>query len=421
MRRQETLVPAAAPVSRFRLTPRLRGLLALMGCLAALSAVVNSRRLLTPAAPPPLTDPSPGPRASDAAPPEATIDTPMPRDARLARARALFLSGRFVEADAHLSILLAAEPRRAELHYWRALARRQSGLLEAGLAGIERASALEPENAAYGEALGDFYLAAGRSMEAARAYDALLKRRPASYAALIGKARAKEQMYEAKLPVPVPEIVEPVEKAVKLEPDNPRGVTMLARMAFAYLQEFPRAEQLAKRAAELDPRAAAPYLILAEIYLNGRDPASGEKAVDAAREAARRDKRRPEPLYLLGRALLRRDDLSGAIDALERSTQIQLMPQAVYQLSLAHGRAGNPERARHYSRIYDSWSRFAEQRKTLLALYRHRPDDPAIHADLAELYLAHGARDPARNWTRRGLQHCPEDRRLRRLLSRLGE
>jgi len=234
----------------------------------------------------------------------------------------------------------------------------------------------------------------------------------------MGKARAMEQLYEAKLPVAIPELVEPVDKAVRLQPQNPWGVTMLARMKFAYLQQFEQAERLANRAIQLDPNQAEPYLILVEIYLNNPSPGNGEKAVACARQAARLDPHRPQPLYLLGRILLRQNDLRGAIDALERSTRIQMMPEAVYQLSLAYARAGNLEQARHYSWLYDSWNRFIERRKLLLAMLQHRPRDIELHTQLAELYLAAGATEPARNWVRKGLQLRPRDPRLQHLLAR---
>ena len=143
------------------------------------------------------------------------------------------------------------------------------------------------------------------------------------------------------------------------------------------------------------------------------------KAVACARQAARLDPHNPQPLYLLGRALLRQNDLPGAIDAFEQSTRIQLMPEAVYQLSLAYARAGRMDQARHYSRLYDSWSQFTERRKLLLALLQHRPRDIGLHAQLAELYLAQGALDPARNWLRKGLQLRPQDPTLRSLLARV--
>jgi cytochrome c-type biogenesis protein CcmH/NrfG len=228
-----------------------------------------------------------------------------------------------------------------------------------------------------------------------------------------------EQLYEAKLPVAIPEIVAPVRKAVQLQPRNPWGVTVLARMSFAYLQQFETAERLARQALQLDPSQAEPYLILVEIYLDNPTPDSAAKAVACARQAARLDPHNPQPLYLLGRALLRQNDLPGAIDAFEQSTRIQLMPEAVYQLSLAYARAGRMEKARHCSRLYDSWSQFTERRKLLLALLQHRPEDVSLHAQLAELYLAQGAIEPARNWLCKGLQLRPRDPTLRRLRARV--
>lgn len=419
---------AAAP------TPRLRLLLAVMLVLGAVSAMVNLgpwRRATSPGAPAAASQEVPAAAGAAGAVHRSLAPSPLleqyrrwlvahPEDAavRLALARELFVAGRFAEAEVELSILQAREPRRAELYYWRALVQKESGRPEAALGSIRQAQRLDPENPAFQEQLGEIYLALGRSEEAAETFDVCLKRNPESYAALIGKARAMEQMYEAKLPVTIPSIVEPVEKAVRLRPHSPQGVTMLARMSFAYLQQFDRAETLARQAMELDPHAAAPYLILVEVYLNRPEPESAAKAVEAAREAVKRDPNRAEPLYVLGRALLRQNDLQGAIAALERSTEILLMPQAVYQLSLAYARAGNTERAQQYSRLYDSWNRFAEQRKTLLALLQHRPSDVAIYAKLAELYLDAGAREPARNWARKGLKLRPDDARLRRILSR---
>jgi cytochrome c-type biogenesis protein CcmH/NrfG len=291
--------------------------------------------------------------------------------------------------------------------------------LDAALASIQRARRLDPRSELYREGLGEIYLARGRSEDAAGAFDACLKQQPDSYAALMGKARAMEQLYTAKLPVAIPEMVTPVQKAVRLQPNNPWGVTVLARMSFAYLQQFGEAERLASQAIQLDPQPVEPYLILVEVYLADPSPARTEKAVAAARLAARLDPHSPQPLYLLGRALLRQNDLAGAIAALEQSTRIQLMPEAVYQLSLADARAGKMEAARHYSRLYDSWSRFTERRKLLLALLKHRPLDVQLHAQLAELYLAQGAAEPARNWLRKGLQLQPEDPHLLSLLTRV--
>jgi len=338
--------------------------------------------------------------------------------ARLALARFLFITHHFPEAEEQLLLLQRRQPHRAPIDYWLSLVQKQNGQLDAALRSIQEARRLDPQNEVFREALGEIYLAQGRSEEAASTFDACLKQRPDAYAALLGKARAMEQLYEAKLPVAIPEIVTPVQKAVQLQPRNPWGVTVLARMSFAYLQQFDQAERLANQAIRLDPRQAEPYLILVEIYLDNPTPDSAAKAVACARQAARLDPHNPQPLYLLGRALLRQNDLPGAIDAFEQSTRIQLMPEAVYQLSLAYARAGRMDQARHYSRLYDSWSQFTERRKLLLALLQHRPRDIGLHAQLAELYLAQGALDPARNWLRKGLQLRPQDPTLRRLLAK---
>jgi tetratricopeptide (TPR) repeat protein len=338
--------------------------------------------------------------------------------ARLAFARLLFLTRRFPDAEEQLRLLKRRQPQRAEINYWLSLVQKQNGELDAALRSSQQALRRDPHRELFREGLGEIYLAQGRSEEAAGTFDACLKQQPDSYAALMGKARAMEQLYEAKLPVAIPEIVSPVRKAVQLQPRNPWGVTVLARMSFAYLQQFEAAERLARQALQLDPRQAEPYLILVEIYLDNPTPDSAAKAVVCARQAERLDPHNPQPLYLLGRALLRQNDLPGAIDAFEQSTRIQWMPEAVYQLSLAYARAGHMEKARHYSRLYDSWSQFTERRKLLLALLQHRPGDVGLHAQLAELYLAQGATEPARNWLRKGLQLRPRDPTLRRLLAR---
>ena len=273
---------------------------------------------------------------------------------RMALARLLFITRRFPEAEEQLLVLRSRQPRRAPIDYWLSLVQKQRGRLDAALRSVRRARQLEPRNELFGEALGEIYLAQGRSEEAATAFDACLKQQPGSYNALMGKGRAMEQLYEAKRPVAIPEIVAPVQEAVRIQPQNPWGVTVLARMTFAYLQQFAPAAQLANQAIRLDPSQAEPYLILVEVYLASPTPGSAGKAVACAQQAARLDSHNPQPLYLLGRALLRQNDLPGAIDAFEQSTRIQLMPEAVYQLSLAYARAGRMEQARHYSRLYDS-------------------------------------------------------------------
>jgi predicted Zn-dependent protease len=411
---------------------RLRFLLFLMAALALVSTGVNFRRwqqrARSAAGAATGTAHTSGGRPNSPTPDlvalqveearQATLAHPEDDAARLAFARLLFLARRFAEAGEQLTLLQSHQPRRPEIAYWLSLVQKQRGQLDAALTSIQRARRLEPHSERFGEQLGEIYLAQGRGAEAACVFDSCLTQQPDAYAALMGKARAMEQLYQEKLPVAIPEIVTPVRKAVRLQPQNAWGITVLARMSFAYLQQFAAAEQMANQAIRLDPGQAEPYLILVEIYLADPARANTEKAVACARQAVRLDPHSPQPLYLLGRTLLRQNDLLGAIDALKQSTRVKLMPEAVYQLSLAYARAGKPAQARYYSQLYDSWTRFSERRKLLLTLLEHRPRDVQLHVQLAELYLAQGAVEPAHNWLRRGLQLQPHDSRLHGLLAR---
>ena len=84
--------------------------------------------------------------------------------------------------------------------------------------------------------------------------------------------------------------MQPVEQAVQGEPNNPEGLTMLARMKFVYAQRPDEAEKLALRAAELDPGSARPYIILTQIALSRPPtPENLRRAGECAYEAGRRD------------------------------------------------------------------------------------------------------------------------------------
>jgi tetratricopeptide (TPR) repeat protein len=413
---------------------RLRFLLRLLLLLALVSAGVNYRRWqrahrsVAPAASPAgmgrggtgepagLTTSPAGPSLEQQW--QGTTTKPGDLSAGIAQARSLFIAGHFGAAEAQLKQLKSRLPKVSDIRYWLSLAQRQEGHMDAALGSIQEAIRLEPRSQLFQEWEGEIYLAQGRSEEAATAFDVCLKRQPGAYSALLGKAQAMEQLYAAKRPVAIPEIIGPVEKAVRLRPQIPAGVTMLARMVLLYLQQFERAEQLAHQAIQLDPNRAEPYLILTESYLCHPDPTSLEQAVQCAHAAARLDPQRPEPLYLLGRVLLRQNNLPAAIEAFEQSTQLQMMPEAVYQLSLAYARIGDQERARHYSRLYESWNQFVERRKLLLALLQHRPQDINLYAQLGDLYLSQGAVEPARNWAHKGLQISPQEPRLLRILAR---
>ena len=67
----------------------------------------------------------------------------------------------------------------------------------------------------------------------------------------MGKARALEQRFISSLPVGLSEMTAPVEKAVRIQPDNPWGLVTLARMTFNYQVRPDPAEKLALPAGRL--------------------------------------------------------------------------------------------------------------------------------------------------------------------------
>lgn len=340
--------------------------------------------------------------------------------ARFRLAQLYFTQKDYRRALDELAVLEAQRPRDPEVFLRRAMVRKYAGQLREAERDVRRALALRPHYVQAREWLGEIYLDEGRSQEALRVFDRCLKQRPDSYFALIGKARALEQLFVSRYPVGPEEMVAPVRRAVELEPENPWGVVMLARMTFNYLGQVDAAEELALRAARLDPQNPEPHLILAEIALHRPPtPENLRRAGEHALAAGQRDPTDYRPPLQMGRALLAQNEPAEAARLLERSLAIRPMPETVYQLSLAYRRAGNLERARYYSEIYDRWNTLMERRKTLLGDVQREPENVTHYLRLAALYLEARAPDPAENWLRKAQRLRPKDPRVARLLARV--
>jgi tetratricopeptide (TPR) repeat protein len=348
------------------------------------------------------------------------VQAPTDTAARFRLAELHFAQQEYPAALAELEILRRAEPDNPEVHLRRAMVQKYAGDLRDAEEAIRRALALRPEDATTREWQGEVYLAQGRFDEALSVFNRCLKRDPDSYFALMGKARALEQRFLWRLPVGLSEMTTPVEKAVRLQPDNPWGVVTLARMTFNYMARPDPAEKLALRAAELAPHDAEPYLILAEIALYR--PATPENLKQAglhALQAAQRDPRDWRPPYQLGRALLKQNEPAEAAKLLEQSVKMQATPEAVYQLSLAYARSGNPERAKEYGRIYQQWNDFMERRKALLGDVQREPRQVDHYYRLATLYVKANAPDPAENWLKKAQALKKGDPRFDRLMAQV--
>lgn len=329
-------------------------------------------------------------------------------------------SAEYPRALAELAILERAQPENAEVYLRQAMVHKYAGQLTEAEASARRALALQPADGAAREWLGEVYLAEGRAHEALDAFQRSLARKPDSYFALMGKARALEQLFISRYAIAPAQVVEPVEKAVRLDPDNPWGVVTLARMTFNYLMRPEPAEKLARRAAELDPRDVEPYIILAEIALHRPATAENLRLVGVyAYEAAQRAPRDARPPAQLGRALLRQNEPAEAAKLLERSLAMGSTPETVYQLSLAYRRAGNAERARYYSGIYQRWNDFMERRKTLLGNVQREPRKADHYYALARLYLEEHAPDPAQAWLEKAKSLAAADPRYPQMMAQV--
>jgi cytochrome c-type biogenesis protein CcmH/NrfG len=322
-------------------------------------------------------------------------DTP----ARFQLAELYFKVQDYPRSMAELRVLERLRPKDSEVFLHQAVVLKYDGKPALAEKAVRRALALKPQHLRAREWLGEIYLDQQRYHQALEVFRQCLKSQPDSYFALLGKGRALEQLLLSRHPIPVSDVVQPVEKAVRLNPNHPEGVTTLARMKFAYLEGSEEAERLALRAVELDPSNARPHLILAQIYLSRPPtPENLRRVGEYAYEAGRRDLQDPRPPYLLGRVFLQQNDVGRAIKALERSLVLGPMPEAVSQLSVAYRRAGSEERASHYAEVYQRYADLMARRNALLGAREREPREVRHTYALAELYLEARQPDTAAFW-----------------------
>lgn len=324
---------------------------------------------------------------------------------RMRFAQLLFLAGQQTRALTELRIIESRQPKNPELHLRKSMVLKHLDRLDEAERAARLAIRYRPAYIQAMNWLGEIYLETGRSQEALQLFTRALKSDPSSHDALLGQGRAREQLYIAKHPVSPQQITDPVAKAVKLEPDNPRGVLTLARMTFNYLMKPDRAEELALKATTLDPADPEPWLILTEIALFR--PATEQELIRAggyALQAAERAPRDWRPPYLFGRVLLKQNEPAEAVRFFKKSLEIEKTPDAVYQLSQAARRAGQLDLARQYGALYSRWNVFMERRKTLLGDIQRKPGEADYYYKLAELYAEADAPDPAENWLKKAVK-----------------
>ena len=348
---------------------------------------------------------------------------PRDRAARYRLAHLHFQSRDYARALGELGVIEKQNPRDPEAHLRKAVVLKYAGKPEAAERASRRALALQPSYGLAEVLLGEILLDQQRYRDALKVFERRLRRDPESTGALLGKGRALEQLYRAQHPITVAEILAPMEKAAAQAPNDAQVVTTLARMKLAYLRSekgLTEAEHSALRAAKLDPQDAQPYIILAQVYLSrAPTPANLQKLGYYAAQAGMLDLRDPRPPYLLGRVALLQNDVPRAVKALELSLRLGPLPETVTQLAVAHRRAGNRERADHYARIYQEYSRRVARRDALLAARGREPDETRHYYDLARLYLEAGQPDSAAAWLEQARSVQPRDAARDALLARV--
>lgn len=344
---------------------------------------------------------------------------PQDLPARFRLAELYFKLNDYGRSLAELRALEHSRPNDANVYLRQAVVLKYAGETDAAEKTIRRALALRPQDERAREWLGEIYLDQERYHEALALFEQCLQRQPDSYFALLGKGQALEQLLLSRHPIPLSQVVQPVEKAVQLNPDHPEGVATLARMRFTYEQRPDEAEQLALRAASLDPHGARPYIILAQITLSRPPtPENLRKAGEYAYEAGRRDLRDPRPPYFVGRVFLQENQVDRAVKALERSIALGPMPEAVSQLAVAYRRAGSVAQARRYADLYQRYMDRMGRRNAILAARERAPHDVRHDYALAELYLEASQPDTAEEWLAEAKKLQPRDPRYDRLLAR---
>lgn len=329
-------------------------------------------------------------------------ENPRDRAARYRLAHLYFQEQDYSRSLQELRVLEQQDPRDPGVLLRRAVVLKSQGRPDAAEAAVRRALGLQPGNPQAELLLGDIHLDQREYQKARTVFDRHLRTRPGSLAALMGKARALERLYLAQEPVKIAEMLEPVEMAASLAPNNPRVLSLLAKMKFAYLvtpEETAAAEAAALRAAQLDPRDPAPYVTLAQIYL-ARGPGEDNirKVAEYAARAGALNLNDPRPPYLIGRVALLRNDPEGAVKALELSLSRGPMPETVLQLAAAHRRAGNTRQAGYYAGVYQRYSDLLARRDALQASRQRQPREPRHCQELARVYLDAGDPETATHW-----------------------
>jgi predicted Zn-dependent protease len=202
--------------------------------------------------------------------------------ARAALADALARAGRLTEAERQLGDALRRDPGEPRLLAARALLLERAGkpgealALLAGAAGERERAGDEAGAVALHVARAEALLRSGRAADAADALAPAVAAHPDARPLLLALAASHREAGATD------RAAAELRALVALDANDPAALALLARVLADGGERLDEAERLARRAAELRPRAAAPLLALAEARLRRGDAAAAVAALERA-------------------------------------------------------------------------------------------------------------------------------------------
>jgi tetratricopeptide (TPR) repeat protein len=250
-------------------------------------------------------------------------------------------AGEHTAAAAVAEDMLAGEVKRAELYSLLSRAYYGSGRIKDAYDALRTAARLEPETEEHYVDLAMICLDLENHDLGLEIVDVGLHYRPASPLLYLQRGvllAMKAQLSEAE---------KAFEQARRLAPDRPAAYAALA-MIWMQTGQTDKAVEALRKETHLRSDHIIPYTFAVALVRSGVDPASPEatEAIDALRASIRSNGEFAPARSQLGRLLLKRNELEGAIRELEKATALDPdATAALYNLAQAYIRKGDKTRA----------------------------------------------------------------------------
>ncbi len=254
----------------------------------------------------------------------------------------LVRGGEYTAAATVADELLAGEPRRAELQSLAAQAFAKAGRVKDAYDALRAATVLEPTNQEHYLDLAAICTEHENYDLGLEIVDIGLQKNPASWVLQLQRGvlwAMKAQLHQAE---------ESFDTARQMAPDRSAPYAALA-MVWMQTGRTPKAVETLRAEARRRKRDhVVPYMFAVALIRSGVDPTAPEaiEAVTALRASIAANASFAPAHSELGRLLLKRDDVNGAIAELEQAVQLDAdATAALYNLAQAYRRKGDRARA----------------------------------------------------------------------------